>query len=326
MQITFEKLTKKKAKLYINLFGKSHCGKTYTALTIATNLSSANDKVLIIDTEDRAHYYADDFPGVNVFNAKNIKVSDLLTIVQQAQKELLVESVIIDSLTPFWDAMIEYADTQKEKTTTGARHGANWKVPKKTINTMTLALRRCGLNVITTSLGKDETDKEMKPTGKILPCFERPKFEPYLDIQIILDKNGKILETPKKLHHDLNIIFEKGVQINKEWCEKIKSWLGNGKNINTINDINDYIEQAKNAESEELNTKLQPQNVEIQDIEDSKPKIKFQQSKTTPIVDIEGEVIFNKPQKTEEQIQQEIDDKNKAEIAKINNQTPTLII
>ena len=75
-EIKFETLTKKKAKLYINLFGKSGCGKTYTALTIASNLTSNNNKVLIIDTEDRAHYYANDFTGVNVFNAKNIKESD----------------------------------------------------------------------------------------------------------------------------------------------------------------------------------------------------------------------------------------------------------
>jgi len=65
---------------------------------------------------------------------------------------------------------------------------------------------------------------------------------------------------------------------------------------------------------------------ELGDIEDSKSKTKFQQSKTTPIVDIEGGVIFDKPQKTAEQIQQEIEDRNKAEIEKINNQTQTLMI
>lgn len=245
-EIKFETLTKKKAKLYINLFGKSGCGKTYTALTIASNLTSNNNKVLIIDTEDRAHYYANDFAGVNVFNAKNIKVSDLLLVIQKAHKELKIEAVVIDSLTPFWDAMIEYADNQKS-----TAHGANWKVPKKTISTMTLALRRCGLHVITTSLGKDETDNNMKPTGKVLPCFERPKFEPYLDIQIILDKNGTILETPKKLHHDLNVIFQKNTQINEKWCKQIKEWLAEGKDIATYsNGIGDFIKQAQNAENE----------------------------------------------------------------------------
>ena len=51
----------------------------------------------------------------------------------------------------------------------------------------------------------------------------------------------------------------------------------------------------------------------------SKSKTKFQQSKTTPVVDIDGAVIFDSPQKTAEQIQQEIDDKNKAKIEKMNN-------
>ena len=65
---------------------------------------------------------------------------------------------------------------------------------------------------------------------------------------------------------------------------------------------------------------------ELGDIEDNKSKTKFQQSKTTPIVDIEGEVVFDSPQKTAEQIQQEIDDKNKAEIEKMNNKSQTLMI
>jgi hypothetical protein len=298
MQIKFEKLTKKKAKLYINIFGKSGCGKTYTALTLASNLASSNDKVLIIDTEDRAHYYANDFDGVSVFNAKNIKVSDLLLVIQKAQQELGIEAVVIDSLTPFWDAMMEYADNQTSKA-----HGANWKIPKKTINTMTLALRRCGIHVITTSLGKDKLNDKMEPTGTILPLFERPKFEPYLDIQIVLDKNGIILETNKKLHHDLNDIFQKNTQIDKQWCEKIKNWLGTGADTNETSNINDFINQAKIAENEETQ---QPQ------------------SKTTPVVDIEGEVIFDeKPIKTPEQIQQEIDDRNAKNLKEMNT-TPLI--
>jgi predicted peroxiredoxin len=264
MEIKFETLTKKKAKLYINLFGKSGCGKTYTALTIATNLASKNQKVLIIDTEDRAHYYANDFVGVNVFNAKNIKVSDLLFVIQKAHQELGIEAVVIDSLTPFWDAMIEFADNQKI-----TAHGANWKIPKKTINTMTLAFRRCGLHVITTSLGKDKVDNAMNPTGKILPCFERLKFEPYLDIQVILNKNGKILETPKQLHHDLKDIFNQGVQVNKEWCDKIKAWLGNGQDINASNDMHKFISEARSIEDEDgvKTSKIQDVDVDVDNIE-----------------------------------------------------------
>jgi recombination protein RecT len=66
--------------------------------------------------------------------------------------------------------------------------------------------------------------------------------------------------------------------------------------------------------------------IEIQqalELDDSE-KVDIQhQSKTTPIVDIEGEVIFDKPQKTAEQIQQEIDDRNAKNLEEMNT-TPLI--
>lgn len=246
MEIKFEKLARKKAKLYVNFFGKSGCGKTYTALKVATNFASQNSKVLIIDTENRSHYYASDFEDVNIFNASNIKISELLTVISKAKTELGIEVVVIDSLTPFWDAMIEYADRQ-----TKTSHGANWKMPKKSINAMTVALRNSGVHVITTSLGKDELNSKMEPTGKTLPCFERPKFEPYLDLQVILHNNGRIFEAPKQLHHSLSHLFIKDTQIDDKWCETLKEWLGGGVECNNVDKMSNFIDEVKNIEESE---------------------------------------------------------------------------
>jgi len=82
-----------------------------------------------------------------------------------------------------------------------------------------------------------------------------------------------------------------------------------GKNINAIN----------NTELVSLRKIYQSIKDGMSNSSDYFDFTKHSQSKTTPIVDIEGEVIFDKPQKTAEQIQQEIDDKNKAKIEKMNN-------
>jgi hypothetical protein len=57
--MTFAKATKKQAKLRLCLQGASGCGKTYTALSIATKLG---EKVAVLDTEHgSASLYADAF-------------------------------------------------------------------------------------------------------------------------------------------------------------------------------------------------------------------------------------------------------------------------
>ena len=220
MPYPFKTLEKKNAKLYLNLYGLTGCGKTYTSLLVGTEFASSNEKVLIIDTEKRSHYYANDFKGVMIFEAQDIKISELLAVIKQAKEECGTEVVIIDSLTPFWDSIVAHADTLTNK-----QHGANWKLGKNAINTMTLALRRCGLHMITTSLAKDELNSKMEPTGNIVPAMERRKFEPYLDLQGALEDNGKIAKIDKILHHDLKDIFQVGTQINKEWVSRVKKMV-----------------------------------------------------------------------------------------------------
>lgn len=272
MKITLQTLTKKQSKLYINFFGKAGSGKTFTALTVACALASSNDKVLIIDTENRSHYYANDFQGVlsctNNITAKEPKISELLEIIDYAKKNAQIEVVVIDSLTPFWDKMVEYADNLANNNPKLASHGSNWKKAKQTIQTMTMGLRKSGLHVITTSLGKDETGENMKPTGKILPCFERTKFEPYLDIQVILHQNGTIFESVKSLHYELKDIFAKNTQINKDWVSKIQKWLDDGITVQEDDNLSKFIQKAqKDEEEDDATSKIKNIDVDVESIE-----------------------------------------------------------
>lgn len=86
-----------------------------------------------------------------------------------------------------------------------------------------------------------------------------------------------------------------------------------GKNINAIN----------NTELVSLRKIYQSIKDGMSNSSDYFDFTKHSQSKTTPIADIEGEVIFDKPQKTPEQIQQEIDDRNAKNLEEMNT-TPLI--
>ena len=131
-----------------------------------------------------------------------------------------------------------------------------------------MGLRKSGLHIITTSLGKDETGENMKPTGKILPCFERIKFEPYLDIQVILHQNGTIFESVKSLHYELKDIFAKNTQINKDWVSKIQKWLDDGITVQEDDNLSKFIEKAqKDEEEDDATSKIKNIDVDVESIE-----------------------------------------------------------
>jgi hypothetical protein len=241
----FETLQKKNTKLYANFFGLSGCGKTYSALTLATNLASRNEKVLIIDTEHRADIYAEIFNGVKIYKKRDIQILETLNVIEEAKKQNF-EVVIIDSLTPLWDGKNGIA-TEAMKDV-NSKHGQNWRKPKQTITAFTQALKCSGLHIITTSLAKNKLDKDMKETDEIEPIFEKPKFEPYLDLQILLEKDGSIKNIKKGMHPDIKKELINQKIINKDLSIFIKNWIGVGKNCFQDNTFKESIELIKEEE------------------------------------------------------------------------------
>jgi hypothetical protein len=256
-KITFSKICKSKTKLYANLYGLPGSGKTYSALVIATTLATSNEKVLAIDTENRLNIYAQDFPDIFVYNmSAPMSVLDLMNVVVEAKKNGF-EAVVIDSLTPFWEKLIVESDQIAKSNIPGSekkvgtQHGANWKIAKQLISSLSIGLSNCGMHVITTSLAQDVVNKFMEPTGDIKPCFERKKFEPYLDLQLMLSNNGEIEKIDKSWHHDFKDIIKVKNAINKNNIIKIKEWLGNGVSIDNKNIIDYELNKIK-TETKEL--------------------------------------------------------------------------
>lgn len=224
LRFKFEDLKKENAKLYINLFGLSGSGKTYSSLLIASALSSSLDKILIIDTENRANIYGNDFKGVKRFKKQDISLEEIIQVIYQAKTQNF-EVIIIDSLTPLWDGKNGLL-TEVDNSSGDSRHGAKWKKPKSRITAFTQFLKNSDMHIITTSLGKEKMDNDMKPTGEIEPIFERPKFEPYLDMQLLIENDGHIKKIIKGLHFEAKAMLEKEKRITKNVFTSIKNWLG----------------------------------------------------------------------------------------------------
>jgi hypothetical protein len=241
----FTDLKKENTKLYVNLFGVAGCGKTYSSMLIGTTLASANDKVLIIDTESRASIYANDFVGLKTFKEPNITIGKIINVIDEARKQKF-EVIIIDSLTPLWDGQDGLATNALKDVNN--KHGKNWQKPKQLITAFTQLLKNCGMHVITTSLGKHEVDSNMNKTEIIEPIFERPKFEPYLDIQILLNSNGKVGSVIKGMHKEIQEKIVKHNQITVDLIKEIKDWIGGDTNLINNNTYTEFKQQITNIE------------------------------------------------------------------------------
>jgi len=131
-----------------------------------------------------------------------------------------------------------------------------------------------------------------------------------------------------KLYQGSNVVACEQMSINeikevsktKQWDDSVKKMVSGLSNVWSSKDRStDFGEMAKKALIRRISKRVSLHsinfinNIENKFLVDEKP-----QSKTTPVVDIDGAVIFDEPQKTAEQIQQEINDKNKEEIEKMN--------
>src|SRR3989344_1901104 len=96
------KAQKSKSKLRIGVAGTSGSGKTYSALLLASGMTSW-DKICIIDTENGS---ADLYDGLGEYNVITLKApfapERYIEAVKTAE-DAGMEVIIIDSITHEWD-------------------------------------------------------------------------------------------------------------------------------------------------------------------------------------------------------------------------------
>ncbi len=104
-----QKAKSESAFLKLGLYGESGAGKTYTASSIAIGLCDfikSKKPVAFLDTETGSDYVRHRFDeaGLELLVAKTRAFKDLLSIVDEAEKECSV--LIIDSVTHPWDELV----------------------------------------------------------------------------------------------------------------------------------------------------------------------------------------------------------------------------
>jgi hypothetical protein len=106
MAFTFQKASKKTAKLRLAIFGPSGSGKTFTSLRMATGLGG---NIAVIDTErGSASKYADRFE----FDVLELPKKDIETYIEaiQAAGKAGYGVLVIDSMSHAWQELLEDID------------------------------------------------------------------------------------------------------------------------------------------------------------------------------------------------------------------------
>lgn len=167
-QFTFQKATKKKAKLRAAIYGPSGSGKTYSALRIATGIAQeTGGRIAVIDTEfGSASKYADRFD----FDCIDLTVRTVATYshVIQCAAKAGYSVLVIDSMTHAWRELLEEVD----KLASSKYKGNTWSAwsegtPKQ--REFVQAILKFPGHVIATIRSKTEWQTEQTRDGKSKP-------------------------------------------------------------------------------------------------------------------------------------------------------------
>jgi hypothetical protein len=154
MSMSFQKATKRSARLRMALIGVAGSGKTYTALSIAQHLGK---KIAVLDTErGSASKYSDVFE----FDVMEPEVFSPKTYIDaiEAAEEAGYDVLIIDSLSHAWTGQggaLDQVDKAARRSQSGNTFGA-WRDVTPQHNSMVDAIIGGRLHIIATMRAKTE--------------------------------------------------------------------------------------------------------------------------------------------------------------------------
>ena len=167
MASLFRKATREQAKLRLALIGPAGAGKTYSALSIGTNLVPGG-RVALIDTEcGSAELYgkAFDFDTMNLTNHSPLSYVEAI----EAGVAEGYDVIVIDSLSHAWigkDGALEQVDKAADRDPRGNSFTA-WRTVTPKHNKLVEAMLACKAHLIVTIRAKTEFVQEKNAqTGK----------------------------------------------------------------------------------------------------------------------------------------------------------------
>lgn len=227
----FKKAQKTQAKLKIAICGPSGSGKTYSALRIATGISS---KIAVIDTENNsASLYSDSFDFDILELNPPYTVEKYISAIDMAIKAKY-EVVIIDSLSHVWDGEggIQAYKTQLDKSARGNSF-VNWRVPKEMMNRIRGKILTAPFHIISAMRSKQSyAENKDSSTGKsnikklgMEPIIE-PQFEYEMTLVFDVDMNHTAMASKDRTGLFAN---ERLAQLTEETGAELMAWLNKNR-------------------------------------------------------------------------------------------------
>jgi len=209
----FQKAIKSESKLRLAITGPSGAGKTYTALTIASEFG----KVALVDTEHgSASKYADRIPFDDVKVTAPFNPLRIINMIDEAVSGGY-DVLIIDSLTHFWtgsggllDMVDDFGKAVRGNTFAG------WKQGTPIQNQLVEHIIACPIHIIATMRSKTEYVLTSNEKGKQTPVklgmapIQRDGIEYEFDLVLDMDyENNAVVSKTRLFSLPLGTLFRK---------------------------------------------------------------------------------------------------------------------
>ncbi|MBW3636575.1 MAG: ATP-binding protein [Armatimonadetes bacterium] len=228
--MTFQKATKKSARLRMALIGVAGAGKTYTALSIASHLG---DKIAVLDTErGSASKYSDLFE-FDVMEPETFSPKTYIDAIEAAESAGY-DVIILDSLSHAWagkDGALELVDRASRRAQSGNNFGA-WRDVTPLHNAMVDTIIGAKIHIIATMRAKTEYVQEKDPkTGKTsvrkvgMAPVQRDGLEYEFDVVADIDSENNLVVGKTRCPAIAGAVFNKA---GKDIALRLKNWLTDG--------------------------------------------------------------------------------------------------
>lgn len=161
----FQKAERKGRYLKLGITGPSGSGKTYSALRLATGMSSVG-RIAFIDTENgSASLYSTDFEFDVVDVQAPFGIEKFTSAVKEALKQEY-EVLVVDSASHFWDGVLDYKNSLDKR---GGNSFTNWNTANEHYKLMLRAILFSKIHVIACMRSKMDYVVETNDQGKSIP-------------------------------------------------------------------------------------------------------------------------------------------------------------
>ena len=271
----FKKAIKSQSKLRLALIGTSGSGKTFSALSIASNLTQ---NIAVIDTEHgSASKYADKF-NFDVLELSSFHPQQYINAIQAASNAGY-EVLIIDSLSHAWmgkDGALEQVDRIAKRSQNGNSFAA-WRDVTPLHNQLVEAIVSSKCHLIATMRAKTEYVLEPNEKGKMAPRkvgmapVQRDGLEYEFDVVADLDLDHNFIVSKSRCFELSNQVINKPGQ---NVADILKNWLYSGQSLE-IKDTSksDFpipgISYDRNLLNTEIESIMKRKNIELKNAKNS---------------------------------------------------------